>query len=259
MLRHMVAAGHDAYLIDWGSPGPQDGELSLGEHVTDRLLPLLATMPRPPILVGYCLGGSLAIAAAMLRSIAGVAAIAAPWKFDAFPEEDRQRLALLWREAKPLCERLGYVPMEVLQSGFWAIDPTRTIEKFAAFADRTEGSDEALAFLALEDWANAGPPLTFAAGRDIFEQFYAGNLPGSGQWTVSGINIVPEDLTCPSLSIGSMTDRIVPAQASPHLRERIDLSLGHVGMVVGGRARAALWDPLSAWIATHDGSALRRV
>lgn len=253
MLRHMVAAGHDACLIDWGSPGPQDGGLSLGQHVTDRLLPLLATMSRPSVLIGYCLGGTLAIAAAMLRSMAGVATIAAPWKFDAFPELDRQRLASLWQQAKPLCERLGYVPMEILQSSFWAIDPTRTIQKFAAFADMAEGSEEALAFLALEDWANAGPPLTFAAGCDIFEQFYAENLPGRGQWTVSGVNIMPEDLTCPSLSIGSTTDRIVPAQASPHLRERIDLSLGHVGMVVGGRARAALWQPLSEWIATHGG------
>ena len=33
--------------------------LSLREDVTDRLLPLIAKLERPPVLVGYCLGGTL--------------------------------------------------------------------------------------------------------------------------------------------------------------------------------------------------------
>src|SRR3546814_13425378 len=61
-------------------------------------------------------------------------------------------------KAKPVCERLGYVPMEVLQSGFWALDPARTIRKYAAFADLPEKSDEAQGFVRLEDWANEGAP-----------------------------------------------------------------------------------------------------
>ena len=36
--------------------------------------------------------------------------------------------------AQPLTERLGLLPMEVLQSAFWSLDPERTIAKFEAFA-----------------------------------------------------------------------------------------------------------------------------
>ncbi|WP_176482647.1 alpha/beta fold hydrolase [Sphingobium sp. D43FB] len=253
MLRHMCAAGHDAYLVDWGSPTHRDAAMGLDRHVTERLLPLLASLPRPPILVGYCLGGTLAITAAMLRKVTALVAIASPWAFDGFADADRQEINILWRNAKAMCERLGYVPMEVLQSGFWAMDPKRTIQKYAAFADMEEGSDAARAFLAVEDWANEGAPLTYAAARDLFDDLYAGNATGEGRWSVGGQLIDPKALPCPSLSIRSTTDRIVPAAAAPDFAEQRSLALGHVGMVVGGRARALLWDPLSDWVSSHGG------
>ncbi|MEC3911241.1 alpha/beta hydrolase [Sphingobium sp. CR2-8] len=253
LLRHMAAAGHDAYLVDWGTPTPQDAALGLDGHVTQRLLPLIAALPRPPILVGYCLGGTLALGAAMLRDFPAVATIAAPWRFDAFSAADRDRIAGLWRGAKAMCERIGYVPMEVLQSGFWAMDPARTIAKYAAFADAPSGSDAERAFLAVEDWANGGAPLTYAAGRDLFDDFYAANISGAGRWRIDGRRVDPSALDCPTLSFVSSSDRIVPAAAGPRLREERSLSLGHVGMVVGGRARSMLWEPLSLWLSTHGG------
>ncbi|EAT09124.1 Poly-beta-hydroxybutyrate polymerase [Sphingomonas sp. SKA58] len=253
LLRHMVAAGHDAYLVDWGAPDGADASLGLDGHVTERLLPLLAALPRPPILVGYCLGGSLALGAAALVPTAAVATIAAPWRFSHFPAADLELIASLWSGAKAMCQRIGYVPMEVLQSGFWAMDPARTIRKFADFADAESASDAEQAFLAVEDWANEGPPLTYAAGRDLFESFYAGDAPGRGQWRIGHMTVDPQALTCPTLSIRSTTDRIVPAAASPHLREARSLSLGHVGMVVGSRAPELLWQPLSHWLSSHGG------
>lgn len=253
MLRHMAAAGHDAYLVDWGHPGASDAMLGLEGHVTQRLMPMLAALPQPPILVGYCLGGSLAIGAAALRGVRALATIAAPWQFDGFPDADRDLVASLWRGSKPTCERLGYVPMEVLQSGFWAMDPARTIRKYAAFADAEPGSDAERAFLAVEDWANGGSPLSFAAGRDLFEKFYAANESGRLQWRVDGKLVDPAKLACPTLSFRSATDRIVPAAAAPNLAESLTLSLGHVGMIVGSSARKLLWEPLSEWLSSHGG------
>ncbi|MEQ6335455.1 alpha/beta hydrolase [Sphingobium sp. MK2] len=253
MLRHMGAAGHDAYLVDWGAPTHRDAAMGLDLHITERLLPLLVDLARPPILVGYCLGGTLAIAAAMLREVTAVVTIASPWAFDGFAHADRQEISLLWRDAKAICERLGYVPMEVLQSGFWAMDPKRTIQKYAAFADMEEGSDAARAFLAVEDWANEGAPLTYAAASDLFDALYAGNATGEGRWSVGGKVIDPKALPCPSLSIRSTTDRIVPAAAAPDLAEQRSLALGHVGMVVGSRAPQLLWHPLSDWLSSHGG------
>ena len=253
MLRHMAAAGHDAYLVDWGHPSAEDATLGLDRHVTERLLPMMAALPRPPIVVGYCLGGSLALGAAAIADVRAVATIAAPWQFDGFPDADRALIASLWRGAKATSERLGYVPMEVLQSGFWAMDPARTIRKYAAFVDMEPGSEAERAFLAVEDWANGGPPLSFAAGRELFESFYGANVTGLSQWHVDGTKVDPAALDCPTLSVRSATDRIVPASAAPKLDDGFTLKLGHVGMIVGSSARDLLWNPLSLWLSTHGG------
>ena len=253
LARYLAALGHDPWLVDWGHPDPADAGLDLAGHIEQRLLPLLRSIPEPPLLLGYCLGGTLSLAAAQLLSAAGVATIAAPWHFDRFPSPDLAVIAALWAEAKPLCERLGYVPMEVLQSGFWALDPARTIRKYAAFAEMDEGSEAHFAFLAVEDWANEGAPLTFAAGVELFEGLYGENRPGSGKWMVGDQIIDPDTLKCPSLSVGSTGDRIVPAAASPTLRQHHDSELGHVGMIVSSRAPDQIWPVLSRWLSENNG------
>jgi polyhydroxyalkanoate synthase len=136
--------------------------------------------------------------------------------------------------------------MEALQSAFWSLDPARTVAKFAAFADLA--GEEAQTFVTLEDWANDGPPLGVAAARELFEDFFAADLPGTSQWKVGGTRIDPAALTVPLLNIVSASDRIVPAASAIRVGERIDLAQGHVGMVVGSQARRVLWEPLAGWL-----------
>ncbi|KQN92751.1 poly-beta-hydroxybutyrate polymerase [Sphingomonas sp. Leaf231] len=254
LLEHLAAAGFHPWLVDWGTPRAQDAGLDLAGHVTRRLLPLLARLPRPPLLVGYCLGGTLALAAAAALppgTVAGVATIAAPWRFGGYGDAPRDALASLWAQVAPGCRALGVVPMEVLQTVFWQLDPARTIAKYAAFA--TMAPAAAARFVLLEDWANDGAPLAYAAGADMFEGLFAADRPGRGRWTVDGTIVVPHDLPCPATEFVSLTDRIVPAATAIGLPSRHDIHAGHVGMMVGGRARNLLWDPLTAWLHAHTG------
>ena len=146
----------------------------------------------------------------------------------------------------PVAGALGLLPMEVLQSAFWSLDPARTVSKFEAFAD-LEG-EAARTFVTLEDWANDGPPVSGAAARELFEDLFAADLPGAGSWRVADEAIDPHRLGLPILNIVSMTDRIVPAATAIRAGERIELVLGHVGMVVGSRAREQLWELLARWL-----------
>ncbi|HYI47954.1 MAG TPA: alpha/beta fold hydrolase [Allosphingosinicella sp.] len=252
LLRWLGERGRRVLLLDWGWPGKDRQDLNVAGHVEDVLLPLMLGLGAPVDLVGYCLGGTMALAAAQLAPARSVATIAAPWHFDGFPDEARAGLARLWAGAQPTVEALGLLPMEVLQCAFWSLDPARTIAKFEAFA--TLDGAEARTFVMLEDWANDGPPVAGAAAREMFEGLFRDNLSGAGAWTVGGEIIDPGSLSIPLLNIVSTTDRIVPHATAPRAGERLDLALGHVGMVVGSRARAMLWEPLAEWLSRTAAS-----
>ena len=249
LLRWLANQGFRPFLLDWGTPGPAERNMDVTAHVEQLLLPLIAKFEEPPVLAGYCLGGTIAMAAACAVPVAGLAMIAAPWRFSGFGDAARNDIAELWRAAQPACETMGLVPMEVLQAGFWRLDPARTIAKYEAFAAMEAGSAAARSFVAMEDWANAGAPLPYAAGRQMFDDFIDADLPGTGRWRVNGTIVDPASLACPAVDFVSMSDRIVPAPSAADLPDRRDLGAGHVGMIVGRSARARLWEPLANWIA----------
>ncbi len=247
LLRWLAAQGHRVLLLDWGAPAPGERDLDVTGHVERLLLPLLDMLREPPVLAGYCLGGTMALAAACARPVKGLAMIAAPWRFSGFGKRARGEIAALWTEAEPACAALGLVPMEVLQAGFWRLDPARTIAKYERFGRLDPASGEARSFVRLEDWANAGAPLTYAAGAELFG-FFEADTPGKSGWRVAGAIADPAALPCPAVDFVSLTDRIVPAASAAGLADRRELGAGHVGMIVGGRARAQLWEPLDAWL-----------
>lgn len=236
--------GRRALLVDWGKAGERSS-LDLAGHVKQLLLPLLREAGEPPALIGYCLGGTMTIAAANLMQIERVATLAAPWRFAAYPEESRASLQRLWQGARPAAAQLGALPMEVLQGAFWSLDPERTVGKFARFAEYDPASDKARRFVVLEDWANEGEPLPFPAARELIEDLFGLDLPGRGDWRIGG-KAVTDRLGCPLLNLTAADDRITPAAAAP-AGEALQLDTGHVGMVVGS-ARVKLHDALAKFL-----------
>jgi len=248
LLRWLATRGLRPLLLDWGEPSAGENELNIAGHVETILLPLIDAIGAPVALVGYCLGGTMAIAAAALRPVTALGLIATPWRFGAYPDSTRDALQDLWCTAEPATDALGVLPMEILQAAFWRLDPARTVAKYEAHAVRDPADPQSQAFVRLEDWANDGPPLTRGAARELFLDLFAADLPGKGRWRVGGTIVDPRTFTMPMLEIASTTDHIVPAATTPGMGERIDLALGHVGMIVGGRAKQSLWEPLAEWL-----------
>lgn len=251
LLRFLALRGHDIYQVDWGSPDAAERDLDIGGHVTALLLPLIAQLSQPPILVGYCLGGTMAIGAANLTSVAGLVSLAAPWHFSAYSDAFRQQSRESWQGIERLCGHLGVMPIECLQNGFWSLDPARTIRKYADFGDLPPDDPRRAAFLRVEDWANEGAPLTLAAGRNLLCDFYGADLPGRGAWRIGRHIVDPMAPGCATFAVSSTTDRIVPHESAPNASARLTLDLGHVGMIVSRSAPDRLWKPLSEWLSAH--------
>ena len=229
-------------LLDWG-PASARADLSIAGHIETILVHLIAQLGESPALLGYCLSGTMAIAAAGLTPVDRLITLAAPWHFAAYPNASRTALAHIWANARGPSAGFGALPMEVLQAAFWALDPARTVAKFAAFADLDPASDEARRFVSLEDWANEGEPLPLPAAREMVEDLFGADLPGTGRWQVGGRAVVPG----PGLHLLAARDHIVPAATAPP-GETAAIDAGHVGMIVG-RARHVLHARLAAFLA----------
>ena len=236
--------GRRALLLDWGIAAERS-RLSVSDHVTELVAPLIAELGEPPALIGYCLGGTMAISAANIAAVERVATLAAPWHFSNYPAESRATLERLWASAAPAAKRLGALPMEVLQGAFWSLDPERTVRKFADFSRLDAASEAAARFVTLEEWANEGEPLPCPAARELLEDFFGADLPGRGEWTIAG-RPMQERLAVPTLHFTASRDRITPADtAADGPSEQIEA--GHVGMVIGS-ARSKLHAGLRAFL-----------
>ena len=232
--------GRRTLLLDWGEAKVR-GNLNVAGHVEHLLLPLLRSIGEPATLIGYCLGGTMAIAAANLTDCERVITLAAPWNFACYPDASRAALCDMWSHAQAASRELGALPMEVLQASFWSLDPARTVAKFAEFGRLDPGSDDARRFVELEDWANEGEPLPYAAARELIEDLFGRDLPGLGEWRVAGRQI-RDAIAAPLLNLTAERDLIAPAATAPS-GETVRIEAGHVGMIVGS-ARGALHDAL---------------
>lgn len=245
-LADALTASGRVLLVDWG-PAPERGSLDLGEHVTEVLVPLLHSLGEATALVGYCLGGTLALATPALAKVRCVVTLASPWHFSSYAPEARRALHSLWEQARSGAEPLGVLPTEVLQAAFWSLDPARVVAKFARLAELTPSSVEVGRFIRLEDWANSGEPLPLPAAREMVEDLFVRDFPGRGEWRVGGRRV---DLPrVPTLHFTASADLIVPdGSAAPGADVRA-CPAGHVGMVVGRSAGHNLHAPLTEWLA----------
>lgn len=260
LMRYFAARGLAPFLVDWDAPGPDERDFTLTDYVLDRLEPMLervaALCGRPPVLVGYCMGGLLALPLAQRRpdSVAGLALLATPFDFAA----GRAAVAPLLLALEPVLgaaiDRFGCLPVDMLQALFAALDPGLAARKFTTFAHLKPNSARARDFVALEDWANDGVPLTAAVARECLFEWYGTNAPARGAWRIDRRPVLPEEVRVPTLAVVPGHDRIVPAPSALALAERIAgarvrvVAGGHVGLLTGPRARTDVVAPLVRWI-----------
>jgi polyhydroxyalkanoate synthase len=258
LLRHLAAHGLRPLLVDWGAPGPAERRMTLDDCLRERLEAALdATRQatrRPPVLLGYCMGGLLALALALRRQedLGGIALLATPWDFHVEPLTPGLRALLAG--AVSGAGLAGGLPVELIQTLFAGIDPLAVPRKFARFAALDPRSPDARLFVAVEDWLNDGVALGAEVARECLLGWYLENRPARGAWRVGGQAVRPERLSMPVLVAIPTRDRIVPPASAAALAARLPGACvlepegGHIGMIVAGSARRRLWAPLVAWL-----------
>mgnify|MGYP006423640995 CR=1 FL=1 len=259
-LRFLAAAGWRPLLLDWGAPGQAERGFDLTAYVAGRLeaaLDVAADLADGPVpVLGYCMGGTLALALAQRRprDVAALALLAAPWDFHAGQAAQAAVMARTCHLLEPVLQTLGELPTDHIQALFAGLDPQTAVRKFLAFARMDPASPRAAAFVALEDWLNDGVPLAAPVARTCMGEWYGQNTPANGEWRIAGRAVLPREVRCPSLAVVPEADRIVPPASARAVTATLPDSqvwtpaVGHIGMMAGKRARTAVWAPLVRWL-----------
>jgi polyhydroxyalkanoate synthase len=252
------------FLVDWGYPGLLERRYTLTDYIAGRLSRALDTVAGraggPVPVVGYCMGGLLALALAQHRrdAVAGLGLLATPWDFHAEDAVAARRAAAFFQPFGAGLEAWGELPVDAIQSLFAQMDPLLIVRKFSRFARMNVESAAARAFVSLEDWLNDGVPLVAGVARDTLAGWYGRNDTVRGNWLIAGLPVDPGRIAVPTLALVPERDRIVPpasavalAGAIPHAR-MLTPRLGHIGMMVGVGAATGVWRPLAQWLNTLE-------
>jgi polyhydroxyalkanoate synthase len=260
LLRWLAGHGMRPLLLDWGWPEDAERRFTMTDYVAGRLERALAAAKAlagsTPVLAGYCMGGTLAVAAAARRPdlVRGLALLATPWDFHAGQEERAAQAAALLPLMEPALAFAGTLPVDMIQVLFAMLDPFGVADKYRAFAAIPPDSARAALFVALEDWLNDGVPLAAPVARECLRDWYGRNAPALGEWMVAGLPVDPTRLALPAFVAAPGRDRIVPPESSQPLASLIPGAVlhqpraGHIGMAAGSTAERALWQPLLDWL-----------
>lgn len=256
MLRWLAAAGLSPLLLDWGWPGAAERTFTLTDYVAGRLERALQAIRGPVVLAGYCMGGLLALAAALRQParVKALALLATPWDFHTGDDGRAADLGRVLPLLEPMLATWASLPVDILQALFVGLDPFGVAAKYRAFGRLDPESPRARLFVALEDWLNDGIPLAAPVARECLGEWYGANAPARGVWRIAGLPVEPARLEMPVFLAIPGRDRIVPPPSARALGQALPQAVlceppaGHIGMVAGSRAEAGLWRPLSRWI-----------
>ena len=294
MAEDLVKAGHDVYVLDWGTPGDEDRHLTF-DDIVDRYLgrairKVAKTSPRGKThVLGYCLGGTMATihAAVHQEHIASLLVLAAPVSFSGEVGMLETWTRLSTFKVSDIVEAFGNVPWQLMQSAFTMLRPTLGMSKAVHVVDkaiasdspvtRTSGADPSLnankwdefseGFRALEAWGNDNVSFPGACYVRYIEELYRKDALMGRTFTLSGKPVLLDKITVPTMCIVFQHDNIVPLKNASVLVDTIsstdkvllELPGGHVGAVVSRSAQKSLWPKMSAFWASRDADVKMRV
>jgi polyhydroxyalkanoate synthase len=266
MIRGLLDAGQDVYLIDWGYPNGADRFLDLADYINGYICRCVDHVRKlhgleQINLLGICQGGtfSLCFAALHPQRVRNLVIMVTPVDFDAPGNVLGSWTRKL--DVDLLVETLGNVPGELLNWMFLSLKPFRlTGQKYVDMADLLDDSRKLKSFLRMEKWIFDSPDQAGEAFRQFVRWFYQENRLVKGELKIGGQGVDLKRVTMPVLNVYATQDHLVSPESSIALRENVgakDYSTiafegGHIGIYVSARAQREIPPAVAHWLAERS-------
>ncbi|GAB6862744.1 class III poly(R)-hydroxyalkanoic acid synthase subunit PhaC [Haloplanus litoreus] len=268
VIRRMLEAGFDVYMIDWGEPSDLDTSLSLHDYV-NRYIDNCVDEVRERSgqdsinILGYCMGGTMSVMYAALHpeKVRNLGLMAAGLCFDG-----TGGILEMWGDEDffspgAITETFGNVPAEFLDVGFALMDPVHNyITKYGNLYDNIEDDDFVENFARMERWLNDPIDVAGVAYREFLEDVYQGNKLYRNELELNGERVDLDDITMPVLQVIGEYDHLIPPEASKPFNEKVasddteimEFSTGHIGLSVSSSTHEHLWPDVAEWFAERS-------
>ncbi len=268
VVRRLLEAGHDVYLIDWNEPSRMDQYLTLDDYVNrymDNCVDEVCERSGQDAInvLGYCMGGTMSAMYAALHpeKVNALALMAAGLYFD-----DTGGILEEWGsdeyyDPEDVTETFGNVPAGMLDVGFALMDPVDNyVSKYVRLYDNLENEDFVENFARMERWLGEGIDLAGAAYEQFLGDIYQDNKLYEGELSLNGKRVDPSKIDMPVLQLMGEYDHLIPAAASKPFNdvigsddvETIEYPTGHIGLSVSGSSHEDVWPRAAEWF--HERS-----
>lgn len=272
VVRRLLEAGFDVYLIDWDEPSVLDGSLGLEDYV-DRYIDNCVDVvcDRSGLdainILGYCMGGTMAAMYSALHpeNVLNLGLMASSLCF-----EGEGGVLELWGsedyyDPETVADTFGTVPAEFFDVGFALMDPVQnTITKYAYLYDNLEDEDFVENFARMERWLSDGIDMAGRTYQQFLETIYQDNKFYNNELYLDGKHVDIENIDMPVLQIVAEYDHLVPPGASTPFNDVISsddttvmsAKAGHIGLSVSSRAHEELWPNVCEWFIERSEQAV---
>lgn len=267
LIEFLLRQGFDVYLIDWGVPRREHRDTRLEDYVLDFIPRCVERVQEdsgePDVsLLGYCVGGLLAVLYAALHPQAPVknlVCFATPVNSDGLVSLKTWMSESAF-DAEAMVRLHGNVPADFIQDTLRMLRPFGKPAGQLALLDKVDDEDFVTSNLRFSKWESDNVPFVGGAFKQMVEDFLRGNKLLKGTWRVGGNRIDPKKIQAPFLHLVAQSDHITPYESSRDLvkmvgskdKQEIVLKGGHVGLVAGRGAIKQMWPALEQWLARRS-------
>jgi len=262
LIGALLRRGHDVYLIDWGNPGPEHTDFSLGNYITDfyrqcvDFILYSHGIDRLNIL-GVCQGGvfSLAFTALFPQTVNRLITMVTPVDFHV-PDFLLSKL-LQGIDMELLIDTYGNIPGQLVNAVFLSLKPyALTSRKYFDLLEQADSREQLLFFLKMEKWVNDNPDQAGKACDQFVTDLFLRNHLVKNELYIDDQHIDLSRIRLPVLNIFADRDHIVPPSASRALSTQIkkcfyseyNFDGGHIGIYVSTKAQRVIPDTINLWL-----------
>jgi polyhydroxyalkanoate synthase len=262
LVRHLRRAGFTVYLVDFGVPEKADADTRLDDYVLDYLHAALAAVRTAHAsddvtLAGYCMGAIFSLLYTATwhdPHVRNLVSIAAPIDF-----AKMGLLTVLARaghsQVQMLADRIGNVPGFLNSEALKLLAPVKRFTRYADLFINLYDEEWVKGWEAMAQWSNDFIAYPQQAFKQFMSEIMVGNKLMDGL-TFGDKHADLTNVTCALLAFAGLDDQIAtPASARaileatrPRESEYHEVAGGHIGVVVGSKAKAEVWQPIVDWL-----------